>query len=102
MANFPLLSAGQLAVPATASPLPATFTPPSGAVSGQGLRVVLGCTKASTAPLYYGPSGVTPTTGKEVPPGTSDTIFVGDTAQIYVVAASVSTATATWSATNNS
>lgn len=101
MANFPLISAGQLAVPATAEALPVLQSLPSGAVSGQGYRLILGCTKASTASLYYGPVGVTPTTGKEVPAGTSDTIFVDDPSQIYVVATSASTATATWSVTNN-
>lgn len=101
MANFPVLASGQQAVTTGAAALPATApAPPAGAISGQGLRVTLGCTKASTASLFYGPSGVTPTTGKEVPAGTSDTLFVNDTSQIFVVAVANSTATATWSATN--
>ena len=102
MANFPLLSAGQQAVTASAVALPVTVpAAPAGQVQGQGIRVILGCTKASTASLFYGPAGVTTATGKEIPPGTSDTIFVNDTSQIFVIAAAPSTATATWSATNN-
>lgn len=101
MANFALLACGQQAATAAAAALPSVI-PPSplpGAVRGEGVQVILENLKASTASLFYGPAGVTPATGKELAPGAQDVITVNDLSQIFIVAAVISTATASWSVT---
>lgn len=108
MPNFPLLAAGQQAATTVATALPQTVPPNpypgGGQVRGEGIQVTLGCTKASTQPLYYGGNNNVGASGnnagKELQPGTEDVLRVSDTSQIFIVAAGNGTSTATWSACN--
>jgi hypothetical protein len=103
MSNFALLASGQMVGNAAAQNLPATVpaSPANlGGVRGEGVRVNIGCLKASTTSIFYGSSNaVTASNGKEVPPGSTETITVNDTAEIWFFAAA--TATLTWAAFNN-
>jgi hypothetical protein len=103
--NFPLLGSGEMAVTTAPTALPSTVPAnpyPGGAVRGEGIQVIIGCTKASTASLFYGGNNnVTAANGKEVPPGAQDVLKLNDTAQLFVVSAANNTSTATWSATNS-
>lgn len=94
MPNFPLLKSGQQAVTASAVALPTLDANP-----GDGLRVVLEALKANAASIFYGPSGVTTATGKELAPGTQDVVFVNGLEQIFVIAAATGN-TVTWVVTN--
>lgn len=103
MSNFALLASGQIVGNAAAQQLPPTVpsNPLPGTVRGEGIKVNIGCTKASTTSIFYGSSnGVTGSNGKEVPPGAVETVVVNDTSQIWFFGAA--TATLTWSAFNNS
>jgi hypothetical protein len=61
---------------------------------GNGFR--LKCLSTSTASLFYGPSGVTTSTGDELAPGESVVLPMSDISSVYVIAVSASTATASW------
>jgi hypothetical protein len=100
MANFALLATFQQAGTGSAVALPSTVpASPSnlGSVRGEGVRVIIANLKASSGSLFYGGAGVTTGTGKEVPPGTSDTIIVNDTAEIYIVGATSTASVAVFS-----
>jgi hypothetical protein len=105
MPNDPLLSSGQMAVTTAATALPSAVPAnpyPGGAVRGEGIQVILGCLKSSTAPLFYGNnSSVTSANGKQLAAGAQDIVKVNDTSQLFVVSAANGTSTATWSATNS-
>lgn len=47
----------------------------------------------STAPVFYGPSGVTTSTGDELAPGESVILPVADASTVYVIAVSAGTST---------
>ncbi len=106
MPNYALLATGQQAVTTAATALPSVIPQnplgsvlSGGAVRGEGAKVILTCTKASTASLFYGGPGVTTATGKEIAPAAQDTIKVNDLAQLNVIAAANGTSTASWSVT---
>jgi hypothetical protein len=78
---------GQAAVTTTAAQLASTATYKNG--------IKLTNLSTSASPLFYGPSGVTATTGDELPAGQSVVLPVSDPSLIYVITAS-STATASF------
>ena len=82
------LVTGQKAVTNTAAALASSASYKNG--------IKLTCLATSTAPLYYGPSGVTATGatgGDELPAGTSVILPIADPAAIFVIAAANSTTT---------
>jgi hypothetical protein len=81
------LVTGQKAVTTTIAQLAST------AVYKNGVKLTNLST--STSPLFYGPSGVTATTGDELPAGQSVVLPVTDPALIYLITAS-GTATASY------
>lgn len=99
MPNFALLSTGQQAATGSAVALPVTCaaTPTgTGTVGanqpGPGMRVKL-ASKSSGSSVFYGPAGVTTSTGKELVSGVDgDEIVVNDTSEIYIVGSG----TCTW------
>jgi len=105
MPNYALLASGQITGNAAAQQLPQTVAPqpnPAGGnmpVRGEGIRVKLSCTKASTTSAFIGAAGVDATHGFEIPPGSMTEIVVNDTSFIYFFGAA--TATLTWLAYAN-
>jgi hypothetical protein len=109
MPNYALLSVGQMAVTTAPTALPSVIPPNPlgavgggiGAVRGEGVRVLLTCLKAGTAPLFYGSNNNVAASGnnagKEIAPGAQDMVLVNDLAQIFVVSAANGTSTASWS-----
>jgi len=102
--NFPVLATGQVAVttgPAQQLPSVVPQNPylgGAGQVRGEGVHVNLA---AIGGTLFYGNNnGVTPSNGKAIAVGSSDSFDVNDLAQVFVVAAANSTSTASWSVTN--
>jgi hypothetical protein len=83
-------STGQQAVTATAAKLN------GGTSTSFSNGVILKNLSTSSASLFYGGSGVTTSTGCEIPPGGSDVLPVSDISSVYVIAAVVSTSTASW------
>lgn len=92
--NYPLLETGQQAVTAAAVALPTLPT-----VQGTGYRVILEALKANAASIFYGPQGVTDSTGKELAPGASDVLHLNNLNLIYVIAAATGNSVS-WSVTN--
>lgn len=108
MPNYGLLAIGQQPATTVATPLPSVVPPnplgalglAGGSVRGEGVQVIIENLKASTASFFYGGGNVTVGGGKEVPPGTQDTLALNDLAQLSIIAAANGTATASWSVTN--
>jgi hypothetical protein len=82
-----LLFTGQKAVTTTAGALGAAAT----AITG----IKLTNLSTSASPLFYGPAGVTASTGDELPAGASVVLTMTDPALVYLITAS-GTATASY------
>ena len=93
MSSSPVLLSGQQAGTASAAALPSLP-----AAAGSSWRITLTALKANGGPVYYGPAGVTTSTGAELAAGASVTLVLNDLALIYIVG---NNNTVSWAITAN-
>jgi hypothetical protein len=103
--QYPLLFTGRQAVTTSAVALPSVLvsqiSPPGGfEQQGQGFQITLHALHANSASIFYGPAGVTDTTGQELAPGDTHQFLLYDLAGIFVIAAAGGS-TVLWTVTNN-